>query len=149
MSVEIFDELVKKQIKNIDDNKRLKYNDLKRISKYVNASLFDMNKCCLWSGYITNIDHNNKGIYVNFYFEGKKIALHRLLYINYIGHLDDNDYLKFSCDNKGKCCNIYHLHKFKYIPRKTIENKEKDENKPKPEINIINETPVNFIVNFD
>ena len=26
----------------------------------------------------------------------------------------DNEYLKFSCENKGKCCNIYHMKKYTY-----------------------------------
>lgn len=142
------DELVQKQLKIIDVNKRLKYNDLKRIAKYVpeNQSLFDPNKCCIWSGYITNAEHSNKGVYVNFYFEGKKIALHRLLYINYVGQLDDNDYLKFCCDNKGRCCNIHHLQKFKYVSK---QNDKQDIKLPIINVQELVNEPNEFIINFD
>jgi hypothetical protein len=45
----------------------------------------------------------------NFYFNGKKVALHRLLYNNFLGDLDDSEYLKYNCENKGKCCNLNHF----------------------------------------
>jgi hypothetical protein len=47
---------------------------------------------------------------INFYIKGKKIALHRILYINFIDELDKNIYLKHSCNNNN-CYNIYHLEK--------------------------------------
>lgn len=113
-----FNELLKKQIAHIPSDKKLNYNDIKRISKFIMSSLFDHDKCALWQGYITNENNNTKGTYINFYFNKKKIALHRLLYINYIGHLSDNEYLKFTCDNKGKCCNIHHMKKYIYNNKK-------------------------------
>ena len=51
---------------------------------------------------------------LNFYFNKKKIALHRLLYINYIGEISNKEYIRFTCDNKGKCCNINHMKKYSY-----------------------------------
>jgi hypothetical protein len=51
---------------------------------------------------------------LNFYFNQKKIALHRLLYLNYIGEILNTEYIKFSCINKGKCCNIHHMKKYTY-----------------------------------
>src|SRR5438552_8441922 len=111
---EFLSELLIKQLKSVPNDKKLKYNDLKRLCKYLDSNIFDENKCCLWTGYITNINNISKGIYINFYFRGAKYALHRLLYINFVGELLDDEYLKFSCENKGKCCNISHLRKFKY-----------------------------------
>lgn len=110
----IFKELAAKQIKNISSNKKLQVNDIKRIARKINTSIFDESKCALWNGYITNINNACKGTYVNFYFRKKKVALHRLLYSNFVGDLNDDEYLKFNCENKGKCCNIYHMNKFKY-----------------------------------
>jgi hypothetical protein len=107
-------ELLSKQVKNIDAYKKLQFADMRRICKYISTSIFDQNKCCIWNGYITNINNSAKGTYINFYFQKKKKALHRLLYINFIGELTNNEYLKFSCENKGYCCNIYHLNKFAY-----------------------------------
>ena len=49
--------------------------------------------------------------YINFYFKGKKCALHRLLYLNYVGKLENKEYLKYKCKNKGVCCNINHFNK--------------------------------------
>lgn len=120
-------ELFKKQLPTSED-KKLYLHDIKRICKNINNSIFG-NECSLWNGYITNLNKFNKGTYINFYFKKKKVALHRLLYINYIGHLKDNEYIKFTCPNKGICCNINHLKKFKY--NKPKENIEKEENYPK------------------
>ena len=53
-----------------------------------------------------------KSPYVNFYFKDKKVALHRILYHNFIGLINDGEYLKFTCENRGKCCNINHFIKY-------------------------------------
>jgi len=139
---ELFKELIEKQLKNIDNDKKLQYNDIKRICKYINSSIFDPNKCCIWYGYITNVNNSNKGTYINFYFRKKKAALHRLLYNNFIGELKSNEYLKFNCENKGKCCNIHHLKKYKYqnINQDTSIKKESliDKKKESKTIEIVN-----------
>lgn len=120
--MELLNELLSKQLKNVPSEKKLCYIDLKRMSNYLPHSIFDENKCSLWTGYVTNANNAAKGVYINFYFRGKKAALHRLLYINFIGPLADDEYLKFNCDNKGKCCCVAHLKKFKYT--KTISEKK-------------------------
>jgi hypothetical protein len=145
-------DLIKNQKKNISVKKKLLYNDLKRISKYINTSIFDdtvldgtdddtlKGNCSIWNGYITIIKNEEKNSYINFYFNGKKYALHRLLYINYIGELSDSEYIKFKCINKGKCCNIHHFYK---INNETIiENDNISENKN----SVCKE---NIIVNFN
>lgn len=111
---ELITELLSRQRKNVPIDKKLQYTDIKRICKYINSSIFDSKKCCLWNGYITNKNNSTKGAYVNFFFGGEKKALHRLIYINFVGNLSSNEYLKFSCENKGMCCNIHHLKKFPY-----------------------------------
>lgn len=111
---ELLRELLLKQIKTVPQDKKLQYTDLKRICKYIGGSIFDEHKCCLWNGYITNVNNSNKGTYINFYFRNKKVALHRLLYINFVDELQDDEYLKFSCENKGRCCTVSHLKKFQY-----------------------------------
>ena len=110
----ILKNMTNKQLKNISVPQKLQFTDLKRISKQVSGSIFDPKICSLWTGYITNINNSKKGIYINFYFNSQKVALHRLLYINFIGELNDHEYIKFSCGNKGRCCNINHLKKYKY-----------------------------------
>ncbi len=135
-------ELLSKQLKNICPSKKLSYGDIIRISKFLNVSIFDNEKCSLWSGYITNENNKSKGTYINFYFNKKKIALHRLLFINYVDDISNDEYIKFSCDNKGKCCNINHMNKYCY--NKTLEaninkklNEEQDLlNKKDPKLQI-------------
>jgi len=138
--------LIKNQRSNIPFDKKLSYTDLKRISKYLNSSLFNNDECVLWSGYITTIKNDKLKSYINFYYNGKKFALHRLLYINYINDLHDSEYIKFNCINKGKCCNINHFYKVQH---------DKDENEPinnnqnsNVEINNIKKKD-NIIVDFD
>ena len=160
MSGNYFKELMSKQIKNVHTTKKLSYNDLKRIAKYISSSIFDENTCCLWNGYITNSNNKNKGTYINFYFRQKKVALHRLLYINFIGDLTNEEYLKFSCPNKGKCCNIHHMQKFHYekvsigsvsVAESTGNNsgnKEIDADNIK-KTEIVKKKEINFYVDFD
>ncbi len=116
----IFNELISKQLKNIQPCKRLECDDLKRICKHVNTSLFDPKCCCLWTGYITNDNNTNKSSYINFYFHKKKLALHRLLYANFVDNLHPDDFLRFNCKNKGKCCNVNHFIKCKYQSEKNV-----------------------------
>lgn len=102
----LFQELIQNQRKNILIEKKLNLSDLKRISTYLTKSIFS-NECSIWTGYITQF--KNDSYYINFYFNGKKVALHRLLYNNFLGDLDDSEYLKYNCENKGKCCNLNHF----------------------------------------
>jgi len=100
-------ELINNQIDDVDNEKKLDVKSLQRISRNVEDSLFG-DKCVFWQGYITYIQSTDVH-YINFFFNGKKHALHRLLYLNFIGNLEKNEYLKYKCDNKGKCCNINHI----------------------------------------
>ena len=102
----ILQELLSKQLKNIPHSNKLQFSDIKRICKYIDYSIFNKDDCCLWNGYVTNINNTYKGTYINFFFKHKKVALHRLLYINFVDTLTKDDYLKFTCANKGKCCKI-------------------------------------------
>jgi hypothetical protein len=88
----------------------LEMSDLKRFLKHVNTSIFNTDECILWQGSMTK-SNKNKSHYVNFYLRKRKLALHRILYINFVGDLDRNSYLKYSCENHGRCCNINHIHK--------------------------------------
>ena len=119
----IFQELIEKQRKNLILERKLSFSDIKRLSSYLNSSLFTLT-CSLWTGYVTEI--KNSSVFVNFFFNGKKQALHRILYYNFVDDISENEYLKYTCENKGKCCCINHLTKIK---EKTIENNDiKDTN---------------------
>ncbi len=110
-------ELVNNHKQNIENEKKLDVKSLQRISRNVEGSLFE-DKCILWQGYITYISSTDVH-YINFFFNGKKHALHRLLYLNFIGDVKKNEYLKYTCNNKGKCCNINHI--IKINSKKTLE----------------------------
>ena len=114
----IFDELIKKQLKNINDELKLNYNDLKRLSLKIEKSIFDKEECCL----LKNNDNN-----INFYLNKKKVSLHRLLYINFIGPLDKKTYIKTTCKNIKICYNINHfIIKNNIINNKNIDNDNKN-----------------------
>ena len=103
-------DMIHKQRRNLQFQYKLEFGDIKRIINNINNNPFN-NNCCVWNGYITN-GTKEKAKYVNFYFKHRKIALHRLLYINYVADINDTQYLKFTCQNKGTCCNINHIEKF-------------------------------------
>ncbi len=152
-SNEIFKELIKRQLPDAPPQWKLNINDMKRICKYIDTSIFDKNNCCIWNGYITNMNNSNKGTYVNFYFRNKKVALHRLLYSNFVAPLDSSEYLKFNCENKGVCCNINHYEKYKYSKNNVVakkEYKQKEQKKDSKDVVIIGvDNPDNLIVDFD
>ena len=107
-------ELITKQRKNISMENKLQYSDLLRLLKYITSSIFDENHCSIWNGHIIERppkDDKNEYNYINFYFRKKKVMLHRLLFINFVDNLETGEYVKFICENKGKCCNINHLKK--------------------------------------
>ena len=109
----ILDELIKRQRPDIPYEKKLFLSDMKRVCKFLKTGVFDHNKCSLWTGYITNLN-SSKGTYINFYFNKKKKALHRLLFINYVDDLEDDEYVKFRCLHKGYCCSIECMYKIKF-----------------------------------
>lgn len=106
---QILVQLSQYQRKNLPYKLKLDFDDIQRIIENIDTSPFDDEECCIWNGYITY--NNDKCKYINFYFKHRKIALHRLLYINYVGNLENKNYLKFTCNNKGTCCNIKHIEK--------------------------------------
>lgn len=145
---EIYLELIQKQRKDCKDSKKLNLSELKRISRNLQESIFNEDSCTIWTGYITNNNSDTKPSYINFYFRNKKIALHRLLYENYVGDLDKKHYLKYTCKNKGICCNVNHIEivnseKTPSNNLKEIVNKKNDQDQNKEE------KSSNLIVNFD
>jgi hypothetical protein len=148
MNNNIFQELIKKQRKNLNSDKKLSLSDLKRIASYLNSSIFT-NECSFWNGYITisKLSVKSETAFVNFFFNGKKQALHRILYYNFIDDLNENEYLKFSCENKGKCCTLLHfttvndknkdhLSEHSKEPTNSEENLDKKESKNKKSITV-------------
>lgn len=131
----ILDEIIKKQLKNINIEEKFNFKDLLRLTKNINNSLFNKD-CCLWKGYY--IEKNNKK-YINFFSHRKKRLLKRLLYINFIGTLKKNKYLKTTCNN-DLCCNINHI----IIINKNNKNIKNNVNNNKPKKKTIKKITVFF-----
>jgi hypothetical protein len=148
---EIYLELIQHQRKDCKDLRKLNLSELKRISKNLDKSIFHESECCIWTGYITNNNSETKPSYINFYYRNKKIALHRLLYENFVNDLEKNQYLKYSCKNKGTCCNVNHLvivnsnKNDNKLLKNSKENKNNDHSKDSNDKN----NKSDLIVNFD
>jgi len=109
-------EMKEKQLITISNTVKLRSCDIHRIVENTSTSIFDPDNCSIWNNYNSYITNKKKGIYINFYFKGKKkIALHRLIYANYKEELTNNEYIRYSCENKGICCNVNHMFKCEYI----------------------------------
>lgn len=121
MRENLLDILIDNQLDNIPKSHLLSVQDMKRILKYIDTPIFG-DDCCIWTGYVTNKNKKNKSPYINFYYNKKKVALHRLLFINYISDLGENEYIKCTCGNRGVCCNVDHYEKHAY---KTMNKKKK------------------------
>ena len=136
----LLEQMLNRQLKNIDDKFKLECQDMQRIVNNLNNDIFG-DECCKWNGYVTK---SSNSFYVNFFFKSRKLALHRILYINYMGPLDDNSYLKYTCNNKGICCNINHIKINNPVVIKTkkelVVNEYKNNNNNNKDI---------FIIHFD
>lgn len=146
---EIFNELVAKQRKNISSDRKLQIKDIKRIAYKLSESIDHPLECSIWNGYITHNKNIIKGSYINFYFRKKKVALHRLLYINYVGNIGANEYLKFTCESKGNCCNIRHIAKFKYNTIKKNISDSEDRNLIDDQTSILSNNSEDLILEFE
>lgn len=113
-STQFVAEMIRNQLGTVSPDRRLLQSDMQRMVRFITTSIFLPDKCSLWQGYVTDRSKKNKGAYINFYFHGKKFALHRLLYINFLGPLNDDEYVKFKCKHKGHCCSVHCLAKQTY-----------------------------------
>lgn len=149
-------DLVSMQLQNVAPHRRLLHKDLRRIAKYIDCPISSDDRCCIWSGYVTNTK-NSRGSYINFFFRNKKVAFHRLIYENFKGPIDNNHYIKFTCEKDnlgGTCCNINHMIKYKYNTKFCTEccDEKQDEiieEKPKKKSNLNNNFVDEIILTFD
>ena len=58
-SNDLLAELIRNQLENVSEDKKLYYIDMKRITKNISTSIFHPTMCCIWKGYITNINKKN------------------------------------------------------------------------------------------
>lgn len=104
----IYENLIKNQLNSIDNKHKLNLSDLKRIADNLLDDIFG-NECSIWCGPI--ITNSTNKSYISFFYNSKKISIHRILYKNYINNLGDNEYLKYTCKNQGICCCVNHFYK--------------------------------------
>jgi len=129
----LLDELINKQRKNIPISVLFSYNDLVRIVKNIDKSIFD-NTCTIWKGFVHSYKNN---YYINFFFKGSKKNFPKLLYYNFIGNIKDSEYIKSICANGGKCCNINH---YKIFNKKLNDDDNEDDSNDLNELNELNES---------
>ena len=117
----ILENLITNQKEHVELKSKLLLSDLNRLTNNLSKDIFS-DECSLWEGPI--LIANNKE-YISFFINGKKVSLNRILYKNYIDDLYDGEYLKYSCNNKGRCCTLKHLYKVnKQITEKKVFEKK-------------------------
>ena len=133
ISQELFINLIKKQknnIPNVGNYSKLTFDDIKRLDKYIKGNIFNSYACCIYKGEL-------KKAYATISFKGKKVSVHRLLYHNYIDNITKDDYVYFSCYNKGACCNLNHFKILKNKKKPNInKNDEIDDDKKDDKLNM-------------
>lgn len=115
-------EMLSKQNKEIDFYKKLRYFDIVKIILHIDCTIFDNEHCCKWLGKTINSD-KKRGTYIPYYFNKKKLPLHRLIYENFVRKLNFDENIKFACHNSNFCCNINHMNVVK-VNKKIKENKK-------------------------
>ena len=130
----ILENLIKNQKEQIEIKSKLSLSDLKRVTNNLTKDIFS-DECSIWTGPI--MIANNKE-YISFFINGKKVSLNRILYKNYIDELYDREYLKYSCNNKGRCCTLKHLYKVnKKVKEQKVVEKEIIKEKKKYQILLV------------
>lgn len=120
-------ELILIQRKDICISRKLRAIEIQKICKNIEGKIKGFKeKCCRWLGKCA-IKDNKRGKYISYFFNNKKVALHRLLFENFVRPLKENENLKFTCKNSNFCLNLDHLQPFivnKKIKKPKTEKKE-------------------------
>lgn len=80
---------------------KMLFEDIQRIEKNIQKDIF-LDECTLYKGEIKNG-------FASISYKGKKVSVQRLLYHNYIGMIKRNQFIRYSCENKGICCTLKHF----------------------------------------
>jgi hypothetical protein len=139
-------ELIRNQLQTVPDEWKLQVSDMERIACRIDSSIF-AERCSMWLSYVQNENpiRQHKGMHVSFYFKCHKVNLIRLLYVNYVGNLE-NKYIKCSCRHLGRCVNVNHYFSRDYM-KPVIRVKRVYMPKPKPNFTQIIR-PTTFNINF-
>lgn len=82
---------------------KLQFEDMKRLDMCISGDIIISDKCCLYIGQTVS----NR--YCTFSFRGKKTSILRMLYHNFVDDIEPDLRLKYTCENKGLCCNLSHF----------------------------------------
>jgi hypothetical protein len=96
-------------INNVPEQYKIDNHEVNRLTSHIEGDIFNSDECVLWNGYVTQSKSNS--VHVNYIIRGKKTSLSRLLYMNYVGKLEPNNYIKYNCSNPGICCNLKHMYR--------------------------------------
>jgi len=93
----------RKKIEDCGNYGKMSYEDIKRLDRYIPNNIFrDDDSCCIYNGEV-------KTNYCTMSFRSKKISVLRLLYHNYIDHINKSDTIEYLCENNGICCKLSHF----------------------------------------
>lgn len=111
-------ELVRNQLQDVDPARKLSLCDIERLAKFSDGkSYFDPLKCTPFQGYV---NHNRpRDVCIVFFHKRRKVALHRLLFENYVGPLNYFQYVRHTCGNRYSCVNVLHLKRIDYRNKKS------------------------------
>lgn len=115
------------EVRTVGNYGKLELEDMCRIASKTPVDIFFSHNCIKYNGYIrTKKLKNGDTTLCEFQvsFRGKKVLLNRLLYHNFIEHVDRDEIVINTCLRKGTCCNIRHLKKIKN-PKHTSQYKTK------------------------
>jgi hypothetical protein len=93
----------RKDIKTVGHYGKLHFKEILRIAKSCGIYYYGDDKCIPYALYV-------KSNVPDISFRGRKISLYRILYINFIGHIEMNESIETTCNTKY-CVNICHLKK--------------------------------------
>ena len=81
---------------------KLNFQELMRIHLFMHSPNIFGNECTIYT------HEKLKKSYVAVSYNGRKVSLLRLLYLNFVDDIKDNDVLKCSCEHQGVCMTMAH-----------------------------------------
>ena len=103
----IFRDFLRNQRKDVTPIGRygkLNFVECLRINKFLhNVDIFT-DKCVVYE----NKNKNNK-TYISISYNGKKVSLLKLLYLNFVDDITNHSHIKYLCEHNGLCLSIKHI----------------------------------------
>lgn len=95
----------RKNITPIGSYDSMNFFECLRINRFIrNANIFSDN-CIVFD----NKNKKNNKNYISVSYNGKKVSLLKLLYINFVDDIPENKHIKYLCDHGGLCLSLKHI----------------------------------------